>query len=179
MFIFVIIIINSTQLANPILTLFNLNRMIKTLFLALIVVVLSSFGVKSPTFSLSDSSVQIGAVYTLKKKFNKYSNNISDGLKEELDAVSKFLSKNSNLKVEVSVHSNEENSDITTAERAREIENYLKRQGVKGSKIVTIGYGDKRPVITQRELFKFKTLEGKLKAKQQNSRIEMKILDIK
>lgn len=140
---------------------------------------LSSFGVKSPTFSLSDSNVEIGAIYTLQNRFSKYSNNISDRLKQELNSVSKFLLKNPKLKVEVSVHSNEEHSDITTAERAREIESYLRSQGIKGSKIVTIGYGDKRPVITQRELFKFKTLEGKLKAKEQNDRIEMKVLDIK
>lgn len=151
----------------------------KTLLLALIVCALSSFGVKGPTFSLSDSKVEIGAIYTLKKSFNKYSNNISDELQEELDAVSKFLSKNSNLKVEISVHSDQENSDITTAERSREIENYLKKQGVKGSKIVSIGYGDKRPVITQRELFRLKTLEEKLEAKQQNDRIEVKVVDIK
>ncbi len=151
----------------------------KTLLLALIVCTLSAFGVKGPTFSLSDSSVEIGAIYTLKKNFNKYSNNISDELQEELDAVSKFLSKNSNLKVEISVHSNEENSNITTVERAREIESYLKKQGVKGSKIVSIGYGNNRPVVTQRELFKLKTLEEKLEAKQQNDRIELKVLDIK
>ncbi len=151
----------------------------KAFFLISMVCILSSFGVKGPTFSLSDSSVEIGAIYTLKQNFNKYSNDLSDGLKDELNAVSKFLEKNPSMKVEVSVHSNEEHSDITTAERAREVENYLKRQGVKGSKIVTIGYGDKRPVITQRELFKLKTLEEKLEAKQQNERIEMKVLDIK
>lgn len=151
----------------------------KVVFLALIIFVMSSFGVKGPTFSLSDKSVEIGAIYTLKEKFSKYSNELPDDLKKELNEISKFLSKNSNLKMEVGVHSNEEHSDITTAERAREIELYLKKQGVKGSKIITVGYGDKRPVITQRELFKFKSLEDKLNAKEQNDRVELKVLEVK
>ena len=52
------------------------------------------------------------------------------------------------------------------------------QSSIKKSRIKAIGYGNKRPLITQRELFKLQSLAEKEKAKQRNERIEVRIISV-
>jgi len=138
---------------------------------------LCSFSAKGPTFSLVDSQVEIGAIYTLQANFDAYSQDLNTKLETELDDVAKFLSNNSKLKVEIGVHSVKSGTEIMTAERANTIMNYLSKKGARRNKITAVGYADKSPIITQRELFKLQTFEEKMNAKDKNERVEIKILE--
>lgn len=139
---------------------------------------LMAFAPQGPTFSLTDKTVEIGAVYIMKSNFAVYSQDIGANLKTELDALAKFLDANPKVKVEIGVHSDKENEEITTAERANKLEKFLLKKNIKNSRISSIGYGNKRPLITARDLFKLKSLEEKSNAKQKNSRIEVRIVSV-
>ena len=151
-------------------------KILSTLILAILL--LSSFTAKGPTFSLADKQVSVGAVYTLKATFDQYSHNLNAELESELDQVASFLTKKK-LKIEIGVHANKSGTGIMTAERASAIVDYLSKRGVKRSSMVAVGYADKDPVVTQRELYKLKTLAEKTSAKKKNERAEIKILSVK
>ena len=136
---------------------------------------LAAFGPKGPTFSLTDKNVEIGAIYIMKAQFGAYSYNLSSDFSTELDALSDFLSANPTVKVEIGVHSLKDNEEILTAERASKIEKYLLRKSIKKNRISAVGYGNKRPLITQRDLFKLTTLEEKANATAKNERVEVRI----
>ena len=140
--------------------------------------VLMAFGPQGPTFSLSDKSVEIGAIYIMKSDFGNYSYDLNNNFQSELDALAAFLDANPKVKVEIGVHVNKANEEILTAERASNIEKYLLKKSIKKSRIKAIGYGNKRPLITQRELFKLQSLAEKEKAKQRNERIEVRIISV-
>ncbi|MGB0523769.1 MAG: OmpA family protein [Flammeovirgaceae bacterium] len=142
------------------------------------IVLLMAFGPQGPTFSLTDKKVEIGAIYILKASFAEYSHDLDDALEQELDALSKFLDANPTVKVEIGVHIEKDNEEILTAERASKLEKYLLRKNIKKSRISAIGYGNKRPMITARDLFKLKTLEDKANAKRKNTRIEVRIASV-
>jgi len=150
----------------------------KVLSLLPAITLLMAFGPKGPTFSLTDKTVEIGAVYIMEANFPIYSQELNSELKEELNALAKFLDANPKVKVEIGVHSEKDNEEITTAERANKLEKYLVKKNIRNSRISSIGYGNKRPLITARDLYKLKTLEEKSNAKAQNNRIEIRIVSI-
>lgn len=136
---------------------------------------LASFGIKGPTFSLTDKNVEIGAIYIMKAQFNAYSYDLNSGLDQELNALATFLTANPTVKVEIGVHALKNDEEILTAERASKIEKYLLKKNIKRNRITAVGYGNKRPLVTQRELFKLNSLEDKANAKAKNERIEVRI----
>jgi outer membrane protein OmpA-like peptidoglycan-associated protein len=94
---------------------------------------------------------------------------LQDETKSNLGELAKTLNKYEDTNILIEGHtdsSGEEDYNQNLSEkRAREVENYLASQGVKGSRITTEGYGEKQPLKTN------ETAEGR----QSNRRVEVAI----
>jgi outer membrane protein OmpA-like peptidoglycan-associated protein len=99
-------------------------------------------------------------------KFDLKSESIS-----ELEKVGKFLSDNPNIKIEISGHTDnvgtEESNRVLSEKRAGSVSDYLVSKGIVKTRIKSIGYGSKKPLVdndseTNRQI---------------NRRIEFRILD--
>ncbi len=89
----------------------------------------------------------------------------------ELDRVVDFLKENSDIKIVLEGHTddvgNSDYNDKLSDSRSKSVKEYLVKQGVNSSRIQTIGYGLRKPLIKE------KTEE----ARSTNRRVEMKIIE--
>lgn len=89
----------------------------------------------------------------------------------ELDKVSRFLTDNPAIKIEISGHTDnvgtEESNQMLSEKRAGSVSDYLGSKGIAKTRIKSIGYGSKKPLV-----------ENDTEANRQiNRRIEFRILD--
>ena len=89
----------------------------------------------------------------------------------ELDKYAKLLNENPSLQVQVAGHTDSDgevkHNNLLSKKRAEAVESYLTKIGVKKYRMVSVGYGESRPISTN------DTIEGK----QQNRRTELIIQD--
>ena len=102
----------------------------------------------------------------------------------ELDSVVQFLEKNSNLSIEVGVHTDHRGSDTMnlkiTQFRSEYVRNYLVSRGISSSRVTARGYGESQLVVPEKETDKYKKTD-KLKYEtlnQRNRRTEIRIIGI-
>ena len=99
-------------------------------------------------------------------KFDLKSESIS-----ELEKVGKFLSDNPNIKIEISGHTDnvgtEESNRVLSEKRAGSVSDYLVSKGIVKTRIKSIGYGSKKPLVDN----------DSESNRQINRRIEFRILD--
>lgn len=69
----------------------------------------------------------------------------------DLDKMVEYLNKNSNLKIELSGHSDNTGSEVInqklSAERAKAVADYLIKKHVDRQRITTVGYGSTKPLV--------------------------------
>lgn len=90
---------------------------------------------------------------------------------EQLDKLLAFMQKSETVKVEISGHTSitgtaEHNLDLSNR-RAQSVKIYLVNNGIADERIITVGYGQERPIATN------ETEEGRAS----NRRVEMKVLE--
>jgi len=89
----------------------------------------------------------------------------------ELNRVVRLLKDNPDIYVELSAHTcdigSDHFNDLLSLKRARSVVNYLTTNGIKYSRMIARGYGEKIPLVPN-------TSEGN---RMQNRRVELKILD--
>ena len=89
----------------------------------------------------------------------------------ELDKISRFLTENPKIKVEISGHTDDQGADTynqqLSQKRAKAVGDYLITKGVQASRLKEIGYGAKRPL---------KPNDSEAN-RQTNRRIEFRIID--
>jgi OmpA-OmpF porin, OOP family len=89
----------------------------------------------------------------------------------ELERVANFLRKNKNIKIMLEGHTDDvgaaDYNEKLSSNRATAVKDYLTKQEIDASRINTIGFGLRRPLINE------KTDE----ARATNRRVEMKILE--
>jgi outer membrane protein OmpA-like peptidoglycan-associated protein len=69
----------------------------------------------------------------------------------ELEKVGKFLADNPNIKIEISGHTDnvgtEEANQVLTEKRAGSVTDYLVSKGIVKTRIKSIGYGSRNPIV--------------------------------
>ena len=124
------------------------------------------------TKNIKLQQLKVDAKTILKNIFFDYGNAI---LKENsfstLDRVIKFMNNNPDIKIEFSGHTDNVSSLATnqplSENRAKAVKNYLVKNGISPSRVLTKGYADKYPIADNN------TEEGRAK----NRRVEIKIIE--
>lgn len=149
----------------------------KLIFCLLIV---SSFNVKSQTFSLTDSTFQVGD--SLVRHLDWYYNQSSIPTNTELtlDSISTFLITNSSIKIEISCHTDSRgavdyNLKLTEG-RALVIEKHQIKKGITSNRLTTKGYGESALIYTDEEINSKPTEEEREELHAKNRRTVFKII---
>src|SRR5690606_2380678 len=131
-------------------------------------------GLKNVKSEFEDASrTNEGIKFTLSSDllFPINSSYLTDNAKIELSKLAKLMKEEKNKKVRVDGHTDatgEENYNQWLSEkRATSVKTFLESSGISGSRIVTRGLGQTKPIATN------KSSEGR----QQNRRVEVIILD--
>ena len=101
--------------------------------------------VSEPT--LNNVEVKVGAIIVLENIYYDYNSyDLTRGAKTELDKLVMILKENPRLKIQLSAHTDsrgrsEYNMDLSQ-KRASSAKSYLVSQGVAGSQISSVGYGE-------------------------------------
>ncbi len=125
--------------------------------------------------------IDIGSIIVLKNIFYDYNKaTLRDASKNELDRLVKLLNENPTIKIELSAHTDSRGSDKynedLSQKRAQSCVDYLVKNGIAADRLVSKGYGESIPVVTDAEIAKLKFEEDKEAAHQENRRTEFKIL---
>ena len=148
----------------------------------LVFIPLLSFG---QTFKLTDTIFKVGDLLrTYNIEFDLAKPWLSKDNNKFLDSLSDFMLSNQNIVFEISNHCDsrqwtDQSSFCLTCKRAESIKNYLIEKGVNPAFLISNGYNDSDPIISDLEISKLKSEEEKQNAYQINRRSEIKIVEIK
>lgn len=125
--------------------------------------------------------VEVGSSIVLKNIFYDYNKaTLRDASKNELDRLTKLLTENPTLKIELSAHTDSRGGDKYNQDlsqrRAQSCVDYLIANGINADRLVSKGYGEEKLMISDTEIAKLKFDDEKEEAHQQNRRTEFKIL---
>ncbi|MFP5471706.1 MAG: OmpA family protein [Bacteroidia bacterium] len=102
--------------------------------------------------------------------------------KAELERLNRLMIENPTLKIELSGHTDSRGSDAynqkLSENRARAVVDYLINLGISKDRLVFVGYGEQKPILTDDEINKLKIESEREEAHQQNRRTEFKILSL-
>lgn len=138
----------------------------------------------SQTFSLTDTQFKVGCYYLSHNiMFDLGKVTLRPECYPNLDSVITFLNTNSTIKLEVGVHSDSRARTTgcggnLTMSRSKSIADYMVSKGIDASRLIIIGYGGVKPIISDVAISKLKTPEEKEAAYQKNRRVEFKIIAI-
>lgn len=99
---------------------------------------------------------------------------------DSLNGLIKTLNDNPNIVIELGSHTdtrdNDKANEILSFKRAQSVIDYLVSKGIAGDRMTAKGYGEKSPLISDKEIAQMATNEEKEAAHQKNRRTEFKIL---
>jgi outer membrane protein OmpA-like peptidoglycan-associated protein/tetratricopeptide (TPR) repeat protein len=125
--------------------------------------------------------IKVGSSIILKNIFYDYNKaTLRDASKNELDRLTKLLTENPTLKIELSAHTDSRGGDKynedLSQKRAQSCVDYLIKKGVNTDRLVSKGYGESMLIKSDAEIAKLKFEDEKEAAHQENRRTEFKIL---
>jgi outer membrane protein OmpA-like peptidoglycan-associated protein len=125
--------------------------------------------------------VSVGEVIVLRNIFfdlNKFS--LRPESQNELDRLTKLLTDNPKIRIEISGHTDSRGSASYNKElshnRAKAVVDYLVDKGIDVKRLEYKGYGKDQPIITDAEIAKLRGRTAIEDAHQENRRTEFKIL---
>ena len=125
--------------------------------------------------------VSVGQVIVLRNIFfdlNKFS--LRPESQNELDRLTKLLTDNPTIRIEISGHTDTRGSDTYNKElshnRAKAVVDYLIEKGIKKDRLEYMGYGEEKTIVSDSEIAKLRSSTAKEDAHQENRRTEFKIL---
>lgn len=99
---------------------------------------------------------------------------------DSLTGLVKTLNQNPNLVIELGSHTDtrgdNKSNEILAQKRAQSVVDYLVSKGIAGDRMVAKGYGESRPLISDKEIAAMASEEEKEAAHQKNRRSEFKVL---
>ena len=124
------------------------------------------------TKNIELKKIEIGKSIVLKNIFFDLDKaSLRDASKTELERLIKMLEQHSNIKIEISGHTDSQGSDSYNEDlsqrRAQSVVDYLMEHGISKSRLEAEGYGEKKPIATN------ETEEGR----QKNRRTEFKVIE--
>ncbi|MDF1672316.1 MAG: OmpA family protein, partial [Vicingaceae bacterium] len=126
--------------------------------------------------------IKVGSAIVLKNIFYDYNKaTLRDASKNELDRLTKLLTENPTLKIELSAHTDSRGGDKyneqLSQKRAQSCVDYLIGKGISKDRLIAKGYGETMLIKTDAEIAKLKFEDEKEAAHQENRRTEFKILE--
>lgn len=125
--------------------------------------------------------IEVGKAIVLRNIFfdlAKYS--LRPESKTELERLYKLMIENPTLKIELSGHTDTRGSSssnkVLSENRAKAVVEYLTKKGIDKSRMVAIGFGEEKTIVSDAEIAKMLTKAEKEEGHQQNRRTEFKIL---
>lgn len=132
------------------------------------------------TFSMTDSTYQIGDVMRLQVVYDFGKATIRPESYPLLDSLAKFLILNPQLVVEIGGHTDARGSDTYSIKlsdvRARAVFEYLLTKGVSRNNMKYTGYSDTKPLVPAAMIYAVKSKQGQEELHQLNRRTEIKII---
>lgn len=99
-----------------------------------------------------------------------------------LDSLVTFLNTHPNVVIEIGNHTDTRGSDASNMKltdcRSRSVALYLFSKGIAESRVIYKGYGETQPIISEAEINKVKSKQGKEELHQVNRRTEIKIVKV-
>ena len=125
--------------------------------------------------------VSVGEVIVLRNIFFDLSKfTLRPESQNELDRLTKLLTDNPTIRIEISGHTDTRGSDSYNKElshnRARAVVDYLIEKGIKKDRLEFMGYGEEQTINSDAEIAKLRSSNAKEDAHQENRRTEFKIL---
>lgn len=151
-------------------------KTIVTLFMTFLSSILIFAQNELSTFDFESTSFVEGQIKTIEAL--DYTNDINQYYFDEssVDSLAELLLKHKGLRVEIRCHSDFKDAPLmnlmATADQAREIQYYLVRKGVEGTRVKPIGEGDMFPIYEEDEIAQMSLEQAKL-ANKLNRRIEV------
>ncbi|PCI93999.1 MAG: peptidoglycan-associated lipoprotein [Flavobacteriales bacterium] len=125
--------------------------------------------------------IEVGSVIVLKNIFYDYNKaTLRDASKNELDRLTKLLTENPTIKIELSAHTDSRGGNAynekLSQRRAQSCVDYLIKKGIATGRLVSKGYGETKLIKSDAEIAKLKFEDEKEAAHQENRRTEFKII---
>jgi len=125
--------------------------------------------------------IEVGSVIVLKNIFYDYNKaTLRDASKNELDRLTKLLTENPSIKIELSAHTDSRGGNTynekLSLRRAQSCVEYLIKKDITPSRLVSKGYGETKLIKTDAVISKLKFEDEKEAAHQENRRTEFKII---
>jgi outer membrane protein OmpA-like peptidoglycan-associated protein/tetratricopeptide (TPR) repeat protein len=125
--------------------------------------------------------IEVGSVIVLKNIFYDYNKaTLRDASKNELDRLTKLLTENPTIKIELSAHTDSRGSNAynqkLSQRRAQSCVDYLIEKGIATGRLVSKGYGETKLIKSDDEIAKLNFEDEKEAAHQENRRTEFKII---
>lgn len=150
--------------------------------LTVCVIMTCSQTIYSQTFSLTDKTVEVNDSLSRVVFFTFDKVQIMDESKPFLDSLYTFLTNNSSIKIEIANHVDDRGDPefnlMLSRRRAEMIADYLMNKGIQKYRLVSIGYGEYRPIIPIDEIKRMTDQEEKEKAFRINRRTVFRIVSI-
>lgn len=126
--------------------------------------------------------IKVGSAIVLKNIFYDYNKaTLRDASKNELDRLTKLLTENPTIKIELSAHTDSRGGDkyneTLSQKRAQSCVDYLIGKGISKDRLIAKGYGETMLIKTDAEIAKLKFEDEKEAAHQENRRTEFKIIE--
>jgi|GEM_PF-1264419 outer membrane protein OmpA-like peptidoglycan-associated protein len=144
---------------------------------------LSIVHAQSGVFHLGDTSFHRGDIYNnCEIRFDLYNNTLLDPSYPCLDSLADWIRNHPEVILEIGVHTDQRGSDTsnlkTSERRAVAIENYLISKGADDHRLVTVGYGESKPLHSQEKINATQDKNEKERLYQENRRTEFKIIHV-
>ena len=125
--------------------------------------------------------IEVGSIIILKNIFYDYNKStLRDASKNELDRLTKLLTENPTIKIELSAHTDSRGGNAynkkLSEERAQSCVDYLVKKGISSDRLEFKGYGETHLIKSEADIAKLKFKEDKEAAHQENRRTEFKII---
>jgi outer membrane protein OmpA-like peptidoglycan-associated protein len=145
-------------------------------------VVIYSLYSKAQSFTVADSAFATGDTLAEVIDFEVQQAIIMEQSYPFLDQLAELLFKYSFLKLEIGNYIDFRGVDAynlkLTKQRAQAIVNYLVSKGIDASRLVAVGYGERKQLYTENEISRQKVFELRNKMLRESCRTEFKILSV-
>lgn len=153
------------------------------IILALLIAPMFTFGQdQRRTFTLSDTIFPIGSVYTSCQILDNEKGSVHIRPEDQpcLDSVAEFIIQHPGIIIEIGCHTDQRGSDTfnirVSQQRANRIKQYLLSRGISTWSVASVGYGETKPVWSEKIILSKEDRNEREKLYSENRRTEFKIL---
>lgn len=151
-------------------------------YILLLCLPLSFLAQTKTTFTLLDTNVAVGQIFTTRNIIFNNSNRISLSSEPSIDSVVNFMKKNPTVTLEIQYHSDTRGSkellEKITQYQAEKIYYDIVSKGVAAQRLLYKGWGKNQPLIASQQVYNAKTQEEKVAISAINRRTVFKIVAV-